>query len=240
MKDGVREAARSPFASSALRCVVAVVVLLTAVSLSVQARAQPAPPTAAENFVRSEMETGLAILNDRSESASQRRTKLRAFLESFMDIRRVALFSLGFARHNATPQQVDQFVDVFRSYVVADFESLLSNYYSGQAVRITGCSQDSPDSYTVDIALEHRQADAQDSNQPIDINVRVVEENGKFVITDLAALGIWLSVKERDDVKEYLLETNGNFSGLLMRYRVRTQRRLSEPPNAVGYGNEGK
>lgn len=215
-----------------LRYAITVVAIwLTATSLSAQAQPDAATAAAAENYVHAQMEKGLAILNDRSISVAKRHANLQAFLESFMDIRRVALFSLGMARRSATPQQTEQFVDAFRAYVVADLESLLRSYYAGQAAHITGCSQDGPNSYRVEIALENRPTTGQYSgNQPIDLFVQVLNENGKFVITDLAALGVWLSVHERDEVNEYLMETNGNFGGLLMRYRLRAERRQSDLP----------
>ena len=217
------------------RAITVVALWLTAMSLSGQAYAQPKEATsaAAENFVRTELETGLSILNNHKTPEPQRRADLRTFLESFMDIPRVALFSLGFARRSASPQQIERFVDVFRVYVVADFESLLTNYYSGQAVRATDCTQDGPNSYTVDVVLEGRAGDAENSNQPIELNVRVLNENGKFVITDLAAMGVWLSVHERDQVNQYLMDSNGNFTGLLTRYRLRAERKQDELPGAT-------
>ena len=211
--------------------ITAAAIWLTAISLFAQAQPAATTAAAAENYVHAQMETGLSILNNRSISAAKRQADLRAFLESFMDIRRIALFSLGMARRSATPQQTEQFVDAFRAYVVADLESLLRSYYAGQAAHVIGCSQDGPNSYRVEIALDNRPASGQYSgNQPIDLFVQVLNENGKFVITDLAALGVWLSVHERDEVNGYLMETNGNFGGLVMRYRLRAERRQSDLP----------
>ncbi|HUO92147.1 MAG TPA: ABC transporter substrate-binding protein [Rhizomicrobium sp.] len=197
------------------------------------AQAQPGAMTAAaaEDFVRTQMETGLSILNDQTLPLDQRRAHLRALLDSFMDSRRIALFSLGFARHSASPQQVEEFVDVFRSYVLSDLESLLTRYYSGQTVRIAG-SIPGPDGYNVDIALENRTPAAQGSDEPTDVIVRVVSENGRFVVADVAALGIWLGNHERDAVKEYLFETNGNFHGLVLHYRLLAKRNLQGLPGA--------
>jgi ABC-type transporter MlaC component len=209
------------------------VIIIAAVAMPAQMRAQPSATAAAENYVRAELERGLSIVNDRSAPEAQRLASLRAYLRSFMDTRRLALFSLGPARRSATPQQIDQFVSVFQEYTIAYCESLLTNYYSGQAVRITGASQEGPNSYRVDLAFESPQASAQKGTSAIDIGVRVSSENGRFVITDIAALGIWLSVHERDEVAEYLLETHGNFGGLVSRYRTLVERKLRTLPDAA-------
>lgn len=203
-------------------------------SLALPTYAQPnTAAVAAENYVRAELERGLSIVNDRSAPEGVRLANLRSYLGSLMDIRRMALFSLGVARRSATPQQIEQFVNVFQEYTIAYCESLLTTYYSGQAVRITGSSQEGSNNYQVQLVLESPQAGAQKSTSPIDIGVRVSTQNGRFVITDIAALGIWLSVHERDEVTNYLLETHGNFGGLVLRYKTLVERKLRKLPDAA-------
>lgn len=209
--------------------ILALILLLLSVP---EATAQPGTTAAtAEQFVRTNLESGLGIVNDRTMPDAERRAKLETFLQSFVDIRRVALFSLGLERRSATPEQVDRFVDVFREYAVAYFESLLTNYYSGQMVRVTGCYPDGPNSYRVNLLLDTPARSSQNNNQPIDLAVRVLDENGNFVITDVAAMGVWLGVQQREEINNYLLETHGNLGGLIVRYESLARRKRGELPN---------
>ena len=65
--------------------------------------AHAAPP--AEFFVQQSIEKGLAILNDRSLPAEQRSEGFRTLLLTIVDVRRVALFTLGpYARTASAPQ----------------------------------------------------------------------------------------------------------------------------------------
>jgi len=196
------------------------------------AGAQPgATAAAAEQFVRTDLERGLSIVDDRSITDAERREKLAGFLLSFMDIRRVALFSLGLERRSATPEQTERFVSAFREYALAYFESLLTNYYSGQMVRVTGCYPDGPSGFRVNLPLESPARTAKNDGQPIDLAVRVSDENGNLTITDVAAMGVWLGVQQREEVNDYLLERHGNFGGLIVRYESLARRKRGEVPD---------
>jgi ABC-type transporter MlaC component len=107
---------------------------------------------AAENFVRADVQRGLDVINNRGLSDVERRAQLREFLGSLTDIRSIALFTLGPMRQYATPAQIDEFVDAFRDYAVAAYESRLKDY-SGQSLSVTGCMQAAPGNYIVSTVL---------------------------------------------------------------------------------------
>lgn len=186
---------------------------------------------AAQEFVRSDLDRGLAILNDRSAPDPERRAKLRAYLNSFMDVRRMALFSLGLGRRSATPEQIEAFENAFRDYTITRFESLLTRYYAGQTVRVTGVSQDDPNSYRIYLVLDSLAS--VEKNRSIDLGVKVIKDNGRFVVTDVAAMGVWFSMEQRDAVNDYLLQTHGNFGGLITRYRTFALQRRGGRPGAI-------
>src|SRR3974377_7902 len=87
-----------------------VLFMLATLAASAPARAEGT----AENFVASNVQRGLSILNNHSIPDIERRREFREFLTSLTDIRRIALFTLGPARRTATPEETDQFVNAFR------------------------------------------------------------------------------------------------------------------------------
>jgi ABC-type transporter MlaC component len=177
---------------------------------------------AATDFVRGDLEKGLGILNDHSGGELDRRVRLGAFLASFLDSRHIALFALGQARRYATAEQIDQFVSAFKDYAVAYYSSMLLKYYSGQDLRVLGCDSNSDSTYTVKTAF----VSAGGKGQPIEVDVRVVNENGGFIVTDISAAGVWLAMQVRDEMSTYLAETNGNVGALIVRLKLLTNRAL--------------
>jgi len=176
---------------------------------------------AAESFVRTNLETGLSILNDHTLGEAERGEKLRGQLDSIIDSRGVAMFSLGFARRSATPKQIEQFVEVFRNYLLAYYASILTKYYKGQVVQITRCVEVDPQTYIVSAVLVNPAEANQKQFQPIEMDFRVNRDNGHFYITDFAVARMWFGIQQRDRIRSFLLET-GNFSGLIVRLRVLT------------------
>lgn len=187
--------------------------------------------SAAESFVRSDLQRGMVILNNRSLSGDDRRAQLREYLTSFIDIRHIAIFTLGPMRQYAKPAQLDEFVDAFRNYAVAAYESQLSNY-SGQYLRITGSIQTAPDNYIVKTVLVDPNGGSNRQDDPIEVDIRVANDNGRYAVTDLGIAGIWLALEKRDQFTAYLENDNGDFDALIVHLKVLTERLYRASPSA--------
>jgi phospholipid transport system substrate-binding protein len=188
-------------------------------SLTETARAQ----TAAENYVRENVQRGLTILNNRSIPDAQRRTEFRNFLTGLTDLPRIALFTLGPARRTATPAQIDAFVDAFRNYAVAVYESRLKAY-AGQTLRVTGSTAHGPNDYIVTTTLVDPTGRTEAQGEPIEVDFRVDSSNGRFVVIDASIVGVWLALEERDQFTAFLEENNGNLDGLTTHLNMLTNR----------------
>jgi phospholipid transport system substrate-binding protein len=187
--------------------------------------------TAAEKFVRSDLQRGIDILKNHSLSDADRRAQIREFLTSLTDIRRIALFTLGPMRQYATPAQIDQFVDAFRNYAIAAYESQLSGY-SGQSLSVTGSIQTAPDNYIVKTVLVDPPGRTERRGDPIEVDLRVTNDNGRYAVTDLAIAGVWLGFEERDQFTAWLGDHNGDFGSLIVHLNVLTERLRSRAPAA--------
>jgi len=187
--------------------------------------------TTAENAVRADVQRGMNILNDHSLSDAARRAQIRELFTSLTDIRRIALFTLGPMRQYAKPAQIDQFVDAFRNYAVAAYEAQLTDY-SGQYLRVTGSIQTAPDNYIIKTVLVDPKGTSRRQAEPIEVDLRVANDNGRYVVTDLGVGGIWLALEERDQFTAFLEDHSGDFGALIVHLKVLTERLHRDAPSA--------
>ncbi|HTT82386.1 MAG TPA: ABC transporter substrate-binding protein [Rhizomicrobium sp.] len=186
-----------------------------AVSMPQPAAAQASPGLAgAENYVSANVQRGLTILNNRGLSEEQRRAQFRDFLTSLTDIRRIAVFTLGAARRTASPAQIDAFVDAFRNYAVAVYQSRL-RAYAGQYLKVVGGRVHGPGDYIVQTILVDPTGRTEQQGEPIEVDFRVDGADGHFVVIDVAIAGVWLALEERDQFTAFLEENNGNLTALI-------------------------
>lgn len=167
--------------------------------------------TPAEAFVQTNIERGMKILNNKTLTEAQRRDQFRNFLIGMTDIRRTALFTLGAARRTATPTEINTFVDAFRDYAIAVYQTRLSAY-SGQTLRVTGSTERAPGDYVVTTEL----VDPSNSGdqQPIQVDFRVDRDKGHFVVLDASVVGVWLAIEERDQFTAFLAQHNNSVTAL--------------------------
>ncbi|MGB8366551.1 MAG: phospholipid-binding protein MlaC [Rhizomicrobium sp.] len=195
--------------------------------------AAPEPATAAtpaEAFVEANIQTGLAILQDKNLSETDRRTRVHDFLLALLDTRRIGLYALGPAQKSASPADLDAYIDAFRDFMVASYVSRLSGY-DGQTLNVTGSVEHGPGDYVVSAQL----ADPSDppGSAPLpEIDLRVVDENGKFFVVDASIEGIWLAVAQHDDFGGFLKQHDGNVAALTAYLKEMTTKLLA-PPGAA-------
>jgi phospholipid transport system substrate-binding protein len=202
-------------AGKAFRHLAALAALIVAFGV-LPARAQDA--SAAQNYVQSNVQTALGILQDTSLSASDRRERIHSFLLSLLDTQRVALFMLGPAQSTASPDAVSAYVEACRDFMVANYDSKLGNY-AGQTLRVTGATQHAPGDFVVSAVVVDPAANGK---APPEVYFRVVDEDGTFRIVDASIEGVWLAVAERADFQGFLSAHNGDVAALTAHLRDMT------------------
>jgi phospholipid transport system substrate-binding protein len=192
------------------RAVLALALLASAPFLATAPAA--AAPDPASAFVSDNIQRGLSILNDKGLSQAQKRDEFEHFLLGLVDVRRIAVFTLGPYRRSASPADVDAFVAAFRDYAVAAYQSYFAKY-SNQTLKVTGSTQRAPTDYIVTT----RMIDPKDSNSrpPLEVDFRVRTDTGKPVLVDVAVAGVWLSLEQRDQFTAFLGQNNGNVRALI-------------------------
>lgn len=197
------------------------IIMLFAFAAPVMAAAS-LPPNSAETFVQTNVDKGLAILSNHRITDDARRQQFRDFLTNLTDIKRIAMFTLGNARRTATPDQVNAFVDAFRDYAVAVYESRL-NQYAGQSLKVTGATERAPGDFIVTTVLVDPLGQAK-NQEPIEIDFRVLNDKGHFVVIDASVVGVWLAIEERDQFTAFLAQNNDSVPALVTHLKELTEK----------------
>jgi phospholipid transport system substrate-binding protein len=172
--------------------------------------AAAAAPTVAESFVDENIHKGLEILRDKRLSNVQRRDQFEGLLLTLVDVRRIALFTLGQYRRSAPPDDVEAFVNAFKNYAAAAYQSYFAKY-TDQTLKVIGSTQRSPTDFIVQTNL----VEPGSSQPPAEVDFRVRTDTGKPVLVDVAYQGIWLSLEQRDQFVAFLGQNNGNVRTLI-------------------------
>lgn len=174
------------------------IVLCTALLLPVQSAvaAETAPQPAAaqtvdslqdakkhsrQEFVNGMAQMTLSILQDPKKPYSERRQVLRRAFCTVVDIEWIARFVLGRAWNNATPEEKDKYVDLYRSFLT---DTYVSNFGENQEHRIKDIQilgiQDAEDNdFLVNTYMKLANAD------DVKVVYRVSDHNGKYKVIDI-------------------------------------------------------
>jgi phospholipid transport system substrate-binding protein len=186
-------------------------VALASITMLAGAAAASATP-AAEEFVQANVQVGLSLLNNHTTNTAQKREQFERFILGLTDMKRISNFTLGQYRRTATPQEQDAFAEAFQNYAVAVYQSYFAKY-SGQTLKVTGSQQRAPG----DTIVTTQMIDPHDKSgqQPLQVDFRILGENGKYVVIDFSVAGIWLALEERDQFSSFLGQHNGSIPTLI-------------------------
>ena len=170
----------------------------------------------AENFVSDNIQRGFDIINDRSASAADRKTRFADFLIGLTDIRRVALFLLGRYAATATPADIDAYVAAYQEYVQSVYQSYFA-LYNGQSLRVIDSRERAPNDFVVRTNVTSANAAA------MQVDFRVRTDGARPVLVDMAVAGIWLALAQRDQFLAVLAQNNGDVKALSTHLRDRAK-----------------
>jgi phospholipid transport system substrate-binding protein len=183
------------------------------VSIGALAASNARAANSAESFVQSGIEQSYAILNDDSLSGSARQEQFRTLLRSIVDMRRVALFTLGPYARNASQGDLDAFERAFADFITVVYQRGLETYSSP---KITGSTERSADDVIVNVS-----ANSPNGRGTLGFRVRRTTGNAPLV-TDMQVEGAWLAINQRSDFTAYLQQHNGDLGALSTELDKRT------------------
>ena len=191
--------------------------LLALVAIAALSASDARAASSAETLVQSSIDKSYTILSDGALTASEREQQFRTLLESIVDVRRVALFTLGPYARNANPADTETFEQAFGEFLTAVYQRGLDNYTTP---KVRGSTARAPDAVIVNVAASSPNGGG--SPPSLAFRVRSTSSGGQLV-TDIQVDGAWLAILQRSDFTAYLQQHGGSLTALAAELDRRTE-----------------
>lgn len=173
---------------------IAALICVVALTFNATSGAAQTSPQAAAQFMQNLSEKALGLLRDQSISLSDRETKVRQLLEANFDLDLIGRYVLGPSWRNASPEQRETYLQLFREWVVRTYARRLGGY-TGQTFEIVGSKPLGNTDAIVDTKI------SRPSGPPILAGWRVRNTNGHFKILDVMVEGVSMVVTQRSEFR---------------------------------------
>jgi len=179
------------------------ILLLTLVFLP--AMPQGASAQDASAFIKNLGQQGLQVLGP-SVPQQQRAARFRQILDSDFDLTEIGRFVLGSAGRTMSPAAQQEFVPLFRDYLVQAYTARLGQY-GGAPFQVTG-SRPYGGETVVSSQIER-------GGNPIKIDWHVVDHGGRPLVTDVVVDGVSMKATHRQEFAAIIQRSGGQPETLL-------------------------
>ena len=185
------------------------VLLIAPVLLTVQVTgAMAGDVKGAEAFVQSLGDEAIEAIKQAKSSGQAPKTAFRVILGRSFDIPTIGRFILGKNWNLATPEQQQQYLQLFEELVVATYARRFRDY-SGETFSVTGARETSSGNYAI---VNSAIKPAGGPPVLVDWRVKIV---GDYRILDVMVEGVSLSVAQRDEFNSIIERSGGRIDPLL-------------------------
>lgn len=144
--------------------------------------------------------------------------RFRELFHNDFDVPGIGRFVLGRYWHTATPQEQQEFLQLFQEYIVRAYSARLGEY-GGEPFRVTGARPSGDE--TVVASQIVRQ-----NGSPIEVDWYLIGRPGAFKITDVYVGGVSMKVTQRDEFGSVIQRNGGRVAALI----GQLQQKLASPP----------
>lgn len=168
----------------------------------------------AEAFIAEVGDQVVEILRREGASDEEKLAALKKMLDSYTDLDLVARLVLGRHWRTASEEERKQYVDLFRRLLMNTMAERLGDY-GGETFEIVGSNELNERDTQVETRIVRPSG-----GQPLKVDWRVRQSDGKIAIIDLVAEGVSLVVSQRNEVGS-IVDREG-MSGLIEAMRERS------------------
>jgi phospholipid transport system substrate-binding protein len=176
------------------------------------ARAHAADGAAA--FIEQTGKELVAIVNS-ADPTAQKQAELQKVIDRDVDVNAIAQFCLGRYWRTATPEQRQEYLDLFHRVLLKNITGKLGDYVG---VTFT-VGRTTPQDSQVEVAT----VIARPNSAPANVEWIVSNASGSPRIIDVVAEGTSLRLTQRSDYVSYLLHNNNNVNVLLQALKQQVQ-----------------
>jgi phospholipid transport system substrate-binding protein len=191
---------RSPLAIGAL--------FLSALFCAAAPRPAAAQDQGAAAFIQNLGTQGLQSL---AAPEPQRVARFRQLFDTGFDIPEISRFVLGPYARSMPPQEQQEFQSLFRDYIARSYSTRLAPY-AGSPFRVTG---ERPYGGEAIVTSQVTRP----GGQPTEIDWHVMNNGGRYLITDVVVGGVSMKVTQRDEFAAIIQRNGGRPEALLAALR---------------------
>lgn len=171
----------------------------------------------AKNFIDSVTARGLRFLADESITLDERKAAFKDLLTDSFDIGTIARFSMGRYWRKATPDQREEYLELFKKMIIHIYSGRFDEY-SGQKIKIISARP----AGEKDVIVTTQIISPDSSN--ISVRWRVRYDNNQYQIIDVIIEGVSMLVTQRSDFASVIQRGGGEVSVLLEHMREKVSK----------------
>ena len=177
----------------------------------------PAGAQDARAFVNTLGQQAIQVLGP-SVAPAQRVARFRELFRNDFDVPGIGQFVLGRYWRSATPQEQQEFLQLFQEYIVRAYSSRLGEY-GGEPFRVTGARQSGDETIVTSEIVRG-------SGGRIQVDWYLIGGPGGYKITDVYVGGVSMKVTQRDEFGSVIQRNGGHLSAL----NAQLQQKLAAAP----------
>jgi len=145
-----------------------------------------------EKFIDDMSKTSQSILNNKSLTEKKRKDNYRDFADNIVDSNWVAKFVLGAYWKQINQTQQKEFLELYRDYLLENYMPKLKDY--NKDLNIKKIENTRKGIYMVSTKTKDK------TDRDIKVDFRLIDKDGKLLITDIIPEGISFIGNQRSDV----------------------------------------
>jgi phospholipid transport system substrate-binding protein len=185
---------------------------------------------AAQRFMRDLGDEVIRVISD-DKSMSEMIGALRQLFSENFDTDTIGRFVLGRYWNVATGEQREEYLRLFREYIVQTYSRRFTEYSNEEFV-VQGAREEGDR----DVIVNSRIIRNQEQAPPVDVDWRIRERDGTYQIIDVIIEGISMALTYRDEFRSIIERNGGRVDALLSELRNAIDRQRTPPPEELGSG----
>lgn len=163
----------------------------------------------AQQHVQNLGDKAIEAIVESQNDPQERRQDFRRLLDNYFHVPTIARFAMGRYWADASQEQRDDYLDLFKTMVVEIYAQRFDDY-GDQTLAVSGARTAGSGDVLVEAEIVFS-----DESKNIPLKWRVREFNGQPLIIDLVVEGVSMSVTQRSDFNSVLQNNNGDVSTLI-------------------------
>jgi phospholipid transport system substrate-binding protein len=189
---------------------------VTVLLFCLQTTASALDPKKAELFMEDIGDKVISILANSHLSIEQRRSQFKEILDTKFNLRAIGKFVLGRHWKEATQEEQELFLSLFKSTTIANYASRFQEYTT-EKFEVLSSRLEKDGGVTVLTQI------IRSSGQKITIDWKIFEKEKELRIYDVALEGISMGITQRSEFSAVIQNAGGKIRGLLEALKAKVQ-----------------